>query len=236
MKLAKSIISLCEDTDDLKSEFQQAAESEDYSKQLGFLKKAYAFFNKKKFKGELQEPTIEFKKSVSLSSLKSVGLWYEKIKTLKIDQRLFYAGWEAFREVLLHEMCHQFIGGTDKTSHGPLWKAKMKEIGVPASTKIQLNFGTLYAPSEIRKINALKAMMDSTEKLTNPKIGDYAKMLDKKGWVLGLYAGNFFTEAVIITAGEKYVKAPRTSIYVPTKEEIKLIDKMNIEMKEVSRG
>lgn len=235
MKLARKIIfSIMESAlSELEAEFKEASASEDYNTQYKFFKKAYDVFNKEVFKGELQTPSLEFKKALPIDRMKSVGLWYETLKTLKIDQRIFYLPWESFKEVMLHEMCHQAVGGKEK--HGPIWKEKMKAIGLTPRLKINHTKSDYMAPSEKEKLKNLKTMMDTTKKLDNPQEGDFAKMLDKKGWVLGLFAGKFLGKAVLMIKGGKYVQAPLTSVYVPTEEEIAEIKKMNIKLEPINK-
>lgn len=110
---------------------------------LGFIKKAWEYFNKEKFKGCLHEPVLHIGDKApgnTKHSRNPRGVYYPGVGgvngTLWVANMLFNAEMPFFSEVMVHEMCHQAVMCIDKVrddsegGHGPNWQKWMKRVGL----------------------------------------------------------------------------------------------------------
>lgn len=99
-------------------------------RQLG---ETWAEINHNHFRGRLRRPVFTFTESE-----RRLGAWDSQARTLSISRRLVLdRPWAIVREVLKHEMAHQFVdevlGIRDQTAHGPAFEALCRQHGIDAS-------------------------------------------------------------------------------------------------------
>jgi hypothetical protein len=87
------------------------------------------------FGKKMRRPVLAF------SELESrLGQWDGRTRTLSLGRRLLeHEPWSAVREVLAHEMAHQFVdevlGIHDETAHGPVFQRICAERGIDAASR-----------------------------------------------------------------------------------------------------
>lgn len=90
-------------------------------------------FNANHFRNRLRPPVF------ALSHVGSrLGQWSSSTRTIAIDQTLvFEKPWSVVREVLKHEVAHQFVdealGIHDQTAHGPAFESVCARFGIDAA-------------------------------------------------------------------------------------------------------
>src|SRR5512140_1662768 len=91
--------------------------------------------NANHFRGRMRPPAI------ALSEVGSrLGQWHSASRTLSIDRTLvFEKPWSVVREVLKHEIAHQFVDEVlhvhDQAAHGPAFVDVCRRFGIdPAAT------------------------------------------------------------------------------------------------------
>jgi hypothetical protein len=97
------------------------------------LAETWAEINHNHFRGRLRRPVFTF-----TDSERRLGAWDSPARTLSISRRLVLdRPWAIVREVLKHEMAHQFVdevlGIRDQTAHGPAFEALCRQHGIDAS-------------------------------------------------------------------------------------------------------
>lgn len=85
------------------------------------------------FEGRLQRPLLEL-----VAREKTLGRWIASRRIIELDRKLvFSARWSIVREVLKHEMAHQYVdevlGLRGETAHGPAFKRVCEARGIDAS-------------------------------------------------------------------------------------------------------
>lgn len=94
----------------------------------------WAQLNRDRFRGALRSPVFGLSGSVGARG-KNLGTWATLGRTLHLDRDfVLKTEWAAVREVLLHEMAHQFVDETyavrDETPHGPTFQAVCARFGI----------------------------------------------------------------------------------------------------------
>lgn len=89
--------------------------------------------NHNHFRNRLRRPVFTFTESE-----RRLGAWDSRARTLSISRRLVLdRPWAVVREVLKHEMAHQFVdevlGVRDQTAHGPAFEALCRQHGIDAA-------------------------------------------------------------------------------------------------------
>ncbi len=119
--------------------------------------------NANHFRGKLRPPVLEFSDVGS-----RLGQWNGARRTLSIDRRLaFEKPWSVVREVLKHEVAHQFVDEVlqihDQAAHGPAFEDVCRRFGIDARAT-----GLPAAPSGseggspvLRRITRLLALAES---------------------------------------------------------------------------
>ena len=96
------------------------------------LSQTWREFNSNHFRGRLRPPVL------ALSDVGSrLGQWNPATRTLSVDRLLaFQKPWTVVREVLKHEMAHQFVHENlkiyDQASHGPAFDDVCRRFGIDA--------------------------------------------------------------------------------------------------------
>jgi hypothetical protein len=98
-------------------------------RQLG---ETWAEINQNHFRRRLRRPVL------ALSEGARLGAWIGARRTLELSRALVLEQpWGVVREVLKHEMAHQFVeealGITDQSAHGPAFEAVCRQHGIDAS-------------------------------------------------------------------------------------------------------
>jgi hypothetical protein len=98
-------------------------------RQLG---ETWAEINQNHFRRRLRRPVF------ALSEAARLGAWIGARRTLELSRALVLEQpWGVVREVLKHEMAHQFVeealGIHDQTAHGPAFEALCRQHGIDAS-------------------------------------------------------------------------------------------------------
>jgi hypothetical protein len=97
------------------------------------LAETWSEINHNHFRNRLRRPVFTF-----TDSERRLGAWDSSARTLSISRRLVLdRPWAVVREVLKHEMAHQFVdevlGVRDQTAHGPAFEALCRQHGIDAS-------------------------------------------------------------------------------------------------------
>ncbi|HEY8924939.1 MAG TPA: DUF2786 domain-containing protein, partial [Polyangia bacterium] len=97
------------------------------------LAETWSDINHNHFRNRLRRPVFTFTESE-----RRLGAWDSGARTLSISRRLVLdRPWAVVREVLKHEMAHQFVdevlGVRDQTAHGPAFEALCRQHGIDAS-------------------------------------------------------------------------------------------------------
>ena len=93
----------------------------------------WAEINQNHFRGRLRRPVLMLS-----DSDRRLGSWDGSTRTLSIARELVFARpWPVVREVLKHEIAHQFVeevlGARGETAHGPAFEAVCRQHGFDAS-------------------------------------------------------------------------------------------------------
>ena len=101
---------------------------------LRALSQEWSQLNRDRFRGALRAPVFGLSGPVGRRGT-NLGTWAAVGRTLQIDRDFaLKAEWTAVREVLLHEMAHQFVDETyslrDETPHGPTFQAVCARFGI----------------------------------------------------------------------------------------------------------
>jgi predicted SprT family Zn-dependent metalloprotease len=104
-----------------------------------FMLDLWNVFNKTKFDNKLRP----VKKFLIIPAQGRMGLrafWHSKYRILVFTNLVMKANWDKFREIFLHELCHQAVtdveyGGKPhglgpEGGHGPDWQAWMRKVGL----------------------------------------------------------------------------------------------------------
>jgi len=97
------------------------------------LAETWSEINHNHFRNRLRRPVFTF-----TDSERRLGAWDSRARTLSISRRLVLdRPWAVVREVLKHEMAHQFVdevlGVRDQTAHGPAFEALCRQHGIDAA-------------------------------------------------------------------------------------------------------
>jgi len=97
------------------------------------LAETWSEINHNHFRNRLRRPVFTF-----TDSERRLGAWDSGARTLSISRRLVVdRPWAVVREVLKHEMAHQFVdevlGVRDQTAHGPAFEALCRQHGIDAA-------------------------------------------------------------------------------------------------------
>ena len=97
------------------------------------LAETWSEINHNHFRNRLRRPVFTF-----TDSERRLGAWDSGARTLSISRRLVLdRPWAVVREVLKHEMAHQFVdevlGVRDQTAHGPAFEALCRQHGIDAT-------------------------------------------------------------------------------------------------------
>lgn len=103
---------------------------------LDFIKGAWDWYNKKYFGEELKPAKIRLLKQTK--NMRKSGHWSIKGRELAITPRVFNADIKEFKELMLHEMCHQAVTDINMLpnahiymgGHGEPWQEWMKKVGL----------------------------------------------------------------------------------------------------------
>ena len=116
------------------------------------------------FRGRLRAPVFSLSSAIS-----RLGQWNPQTRSISIHRGMVLEkSWAQVREVLKHEMAHQFVHEelkrVDETSHGPAFEAVCRDLGIDARAH-----GMPEAPAEggegspiLRKITRLLALAESS--------------------------------------------------------------------------
>jgi hypothetical protein len=118
-------------------------------------------FNGNHFRGRLRSPAF------ALSEVGSrLGQWNSTTRTISIDRKLvFEKPWSVVREVLKHEIAHQFVdevmGIRDQTAHGPAFESVCARFAIdPRATGVPAA-GDADGNPVLRRIARLLALAES---------------------------------------------------------------------------
>src|SRR5438132_11892193 len=97
------------------------------------LAETWSEINHNHFRNRLRRPVFTF-----TDSERRLGAWDSGARTLSISRRLVLdRPWAVVREVLKHEMAHQFVdevlGVREQTAHGPAFEALCRQHGIDAA-------------------------------------------------------------------------------------------------------
>ena len=100
---------------------------------LRALARTWDEINLNHFRGQLRRPVLSL-----LDSAARLGQWNGRSRTLSLARTLVLdQPWGVVREVLKHEVAHQFVdevlGVRDETAHGPTFEAICRQFGVDAT-------------------------------------------------------------------------------------------------------
>ena len=92
--------------------------------------------NQERFRGALKAPVFALSGHGPATG-QNLGLWASSGRTLHLDRNfVIVAPWPAVREVMLHEMAHQFVDEIykvrDETPHGPTFQTVCSRFGIDA--------------------------------------------------------------------------------------------------------
>ena len=130
--------------------------------QLG---ETWAEVNQNHFRGRLRRPVLALSDSV-----RRLGAWDAQTRTLSISRQLVLGrSWPVVREVLKHEIAHQFVdevlGARGEGAHGPAFEGVCRQHGFDASATgvPDIDPGTVGPPPSpvLRRIARLLALADS---------------------------------------------------------------------------
>jgi hypothetical protein len=126
---------------------------------LRVLQGAWRAENKAKFGGALRPCFVQ------VSVMRPWGRWDEGTRTISLSTQLLALGdWLAVREVLLHEMAHQYVTdvlGAAESAHGPVFRQVCEERGIDPRAMRSLEG---RAPSAaVQRIEKLLRLSSSSE-------------------------------------------------------------------------
>lgn len=126
----------------------------------------WAEINQNHFRGRLRRPVIALS-----DTERRLGAWSSHTRTLSVARDLLLdRPWTVVREVLKHEVAHQFVdevlGVRDQTAHGPAFESVCRQHGFDASAtgmpELEGGASGLAGGSPIlRRISRLLALADS---------------------------------------------------------------------------
>ena len=125
------------------------------------LSETWREFNANHFRGRLRPPVL------ALSEVGNrLGQWSSATRTLSIDRALvFEKPWSVVREVLKHEIAHQFVDEIlaihDQTAHGPAFESVCERFGIDARATGMPAAGEGGGSPVLRKITRLLALAES---------------------------------------------------------------------------
>lgn len=116
-------------------EWMHAQVVADPADQLKYVRKMWREYNTTLFHGKLNP--VAFKMMPVKSVVKTLGLYTfggsRTINLISMSPNVFMAGKDAFRNTLVHEMCHQYVVENlklPKDGHGPAWQRTMRSVGL----------------------------------------------------------------------------------------------------------
>lgn len=120
-----------------KFKYRYWAMTKDPGSLVGYLKEHWDYFNKTRFHGKMEQPTLALLRNLSGATARTRGLWQPGLRKLSIAPSMFKAPHEGWvNRVLIHEMAHQYVtdfegGERVEGGHGPKWQATMRWVGLP---------------------------------------------------------------------------------------------------------
>jgi hypothetical protein len=129
------------------------------------LGRSWAELNRVHFDGSMAPPAIQL-----IDARQRLGAWHRGTRTLDIARPLLLERtWGEVLEVLRHEMAHQYVDEVlkvhDQTAHGPQFRRVCKARAIDArAVGSPADFGSDRTPAILRKIHALLALADSSNR------------------------------------------------------------------------
>lgn len=125
------------------------------------LRQTWHEVNANHFRWRLRMPVLELQDWTG-----KLGLWDGKTRTLSLSRTLIREQpWGVVREVLKHEMAHQFVhealGIEDETAHGPAFEAVCRQHGFDGSARGLPADSTDDGNPVLRRITRLLALAES---------------------------------------------------------------------------
>ena len=138
---------------------------------LGALLRDWSQLNRERFRGALRAPVMELSGNGEAGG-NQLGTWSRGGRTLRIDT--FFAmssPWPSVRDVLLHEMAHQFVdevySGVEEAPHGPTFQSVCARFGIDgraSGTPVAVHGNTQSRIVErVRKLLALATSANQHE-------------------------------------------------------------------------
>lgn len=132
------------------------------------LAETWAEINQNHFRGRLRRPVFALSDGEH-----RLGAWDSRTRTLSLSRRLIFdRPWTVVREVLKHEIAHQFVdevlGVRDQTAHGPAFENLCRQhgfdataTGIPDASADRVDGEGSPQSPVLRRISRLLALADS---------------------------------------------------------------------------
>lgn len=174
--------------------FVKSINLSDYEK-VKILAQIWKFYKQKYFGSKMSPAgTIRFSKDTG-KTFRQRGAYWPTRNQLVFSKRLFNAPFEKFREVFLHEMCHQattLISNVPKEHHGPIWKKWMVKCGLNPN-RLDYESNVTYMTQKEKEVHKevvkkFEKAVKTTKQIYYPTENKPAKWFnkDKQVWVEGL--------------------------------------------------
>lgn len=102
----------------------------------GLYKALYELYNQFYFDGELKRPLLKItnhRPTVPWASYHFPETYHD-VESISLHEDQYEAGYESFRDTLLHEMCRQYqrsvLGDKSKHSHSRIWHMQAERLGL----------------------------------------------------------------------------------------------------------
>jgi predicted SprT family Zn-dependent metalloprotease len=127
----------------LEADYLRAQEKPKF--RVKFMQDIWIYFNHTKFGNKLEHPTLVLMKGVDAAKMRTRGVWYPRLRELRMNPNTFNASQNLFLEIFLHEMCHQAVteqavrgdlsaaeiaDNRKHKGHGTAWAAWMRKVGL----------------------------------------------------------------------------------------------------------
>ena len=208
-----------------------------YSKndQLKWCQRLWGYYNKTLFGNKLPNGGIRFTKNTG-AAFKTRGNYHPRSNTIGLNDHLFNAVFDKFKNVFLHEMCHQAtfkISNKEREGHGPTWMSWMRKVGLSPSRLDTEENDTYLAPEELKKKQEKEKTKEKAIQKQipiYPQANKFARWFDKNNnkWIIGMIVKPndqarkrwIFINNVY---GSGYTAVPANWFYELTNEDLKIL-------------
>jgi hypothetical protein len=167
---------------------------------LIFIRRCWEFYNEKYFESKLKVPIFSLMK-ITKHKTRTLGLFVTfsngNQPLIKISKKYYIVaaqkgdlGKIAFRNTLLHEMCHQAAWNETGKNHGHdnFWKKWMRHCGLQADRLISKEESELLKTEDelkdLEKSNLEKSLAQHVKDFKEEKLVKFYDL--KKGWTIGI--------------------------------------------------